>query len=91
MTDSKPHEIWDEIDNAFTTVTLNKSANAVREIINFNRNPGEGLRQFLLRVERARKMLKDVYGHKVSDLEMIPKLEAALSGEDKTSFRRKSY
>ena len=54
MTDSKPHEFWAEIDNAFTTVTLNKSANAAREFTNFNRKPGEGLRQFILRVEQAR-------------------------------------
>ena len=55
MSDSKPHEIWAEIDNAFTTVTLNKSANAVREFTNFNRKSGEGLRKFLVRVEGARK------------------------------------
>ena len=48
--------------------------------------PSEGLRQLLLRVKGARKMLKDVYGHKVRDLERIPKLESALSGEIKTSF-----
>ena len=47
MSDNKPHEIWAEIDNAFTTVTLNKSANAVREFTNFNRMPGEGLCQFI--------------------------------------------
>ena len=81
VTDSKPHEIWDEVDNAFTTVTLNKSAIDDHEFTNFNRKPGEGLRQFLLRVVFARKMLKDVYGHNVSDLEMIPKQEAVLSGE----------
>ena len=60
MTDSKPHEIWAEIDNAFTTVTLNKYAKAVREFTNFYRKPGEGLCQFFLRVEGARKMPKAV-------------------------------
>ena len=73
MVDSKPHEIWSEIENAFNTITLNKSANAVCKFIYFIRKPGEGLRQFLLRVEGARNMLKDAYGHKVSDLEMILK------------------
>ena len=86
MADSKPHEMWAEIDNAFTTATLDKSANAERKFTNFNRKPGEGLRQFLTRVEGAREMLKDIYGHEVSDLEMIPKLKSALSGEIKTSF-----
>ena len=48
MTDSKPHEISAEINNLLTTVKLNKSANADREFTNYNRKPGEGLRQFLL-------------------------------------------
>ena len=86
MSECTPHEIWSEIDNAFTTVTLNKSANAVKEFTNFTRNQGEGLRQFLLRMETARKSLHESYGHKVSDLEMIPKLEAGLSGELLTAF-----
>ena len=86
MSECTPHEIWCEIDNAFTTVTLNKSANAVKEFTNFSRNPAKGLRQFLLGMEGARKSLHESYGHKVSNLEMIPKLEAALSGELKTSF-----
>ena len=86
MINSKPHEIWDEIDNAFTTVTLNKSSTAVRKLTNFNRNPEEGIRHFLLRMEGARKRLKEVYGHKVSDLEMIPRFESALSGDTITSF-----
>ena len=61
MSDSKPQEIWAEMDNAFTTVTLKKSASAVREFTNFNRKPGEVRRQFILRVEGARKTLNDVY------------------------------
>ena len=86
VSECAPHEIWSEIDNAFTTVTLNKSANAVKEFTSFTRNPGEGLRQFLLRMETARKSMHESYGHKVSDLEMISKLEAGLSGELKTAF-----
>ena len=74
MSDSKPHEICAEIDNAFTTVSLNKSANKVREFTMFNINFSEGLRQFILGVKGARKLLRDVYGHNVSDLEMIRKL-----------------
>ena len=31
-TDSKPREFWAEIDSALTTVTLNKSVDAVREL-----------------------------------------------------------
>ena len=87
MIDSKPHKIRAEIDNAFTTFTLKTSAYAVHEFTNFNRKPGEGLCQFFLLEEGARKILKDVYGHiTVSDHEMTSKLEAALSGEIKTLF-----
>ena len=36
--DSLASEIWAEIDNAIATVNLSKTANAVRESTNFNRN-----------------------------------------------------
>ena len=86
MSESTPYEIWCEKYNAFTILTINKSANAVKELPNFTRIPGEGLRQLFLQMETARKLLLDSYGHKVRDLEMIIKLEAELSGKLLTAF-----
>ena len=58
----------------------------MREFTNFNRKPGRDFGNFYLRMEGATKSLQESYDHKVSDVEMIPKLEAALSGEPKNLF-----
>ena len=71
MPQCTPYAICCEKDKTFNTVTLNKSANAVKEFTNFNMIPVDGLQRFLLRMETARKILLDSYGHKVSDLEII--------------------
>ena len=68
MSECTPYEIWCEIDNAFSTVTLNKHVNAVKELTNLTTIPAEGLRHFLLRMESVRKLLLYSYVQKLSDL-----------------------
>ena len=84
--DTLPNVVWSELNKLHLNITLNKKMYAIRKFHEIRRGENEHLIEYILRMERYRDDLRTIYDHQIPDVEMIPFLEKALSGELRVAF-----